>query len=50
MNLLRPRNRPHLLAVSSSESSTGGKPACGLGLAGQPGPTRVCALSRRALV
>jgi hypothetical protein len=50
MNLLRARNPPHLLSVSSSASSTGRKPACGLGLAGRPGSTGVSALSRRPLV
>jgi len=50
MNLLRPRNRPHLLAVSSSDSSTGRKPACGLRLAGQPGSTHVCTASRQSVV
>jgi len=50
MNLLRPRNHPYFQAVSSPESSTYCKYACGLGLAGQPASPRICARSRRSLV
>jgi len=50
MNLLRPRNPLHLLAGSSSESSTYRKVACGLGLAGRPGSTGVCTVSPRSVV
>jgi len=49
MNLLRARNRPHLLTVSSSEPSTYCQYACGLGLAGRPGSTAVCTPSPRSL-